>query len=97
MFYLISTNKQTFGKILAKSKNLMTIKFHKNFMLKTLQVNEGETMIVDVCYDREAKSWGFQPWVASWEEPDTDDPWTSADTEQKAFDEFVELIRGENV
>ena len=97
MLYLISTNKKTFGKILAKSMNLNTIKFHKNFMLKTGQIDEMETMICDVTYDRDAKYWGFQPWVASYDDPDPEDPWTQADTEQEAFQEFVDMIRGQYV
>jgi hypothetical protein len=92
MFYLIRTTEKGFGDILAKSNTLMAIRFHRNFMVKTEQVGPEDADIVEVSYDRDAKFWGFEPWVASFEGPEPTDPYTSAHSEQEALQEFINLI-----
>lgn len=96
MLYLISVEKKDFGRIISKAESHSGIRFAKNFRIKTGQLDPDASMIVDVSFDADAKSWGFDPWVATWEGPDADDPYVSASTEEEAFFEFIEMMRGHN-
>ena len=97
MYYLLDISEKNFGRIVAKSEALMTVNFHRNFMVKTLQADEHDLMIVDVGYDAMFASFGVQPWVASSEGPDYNDPWANGDTEEEALGGFMSLLGSNHV
>jgi hypothetical protein len=97
MYYLLDISEKNFGRIVAKSEALMTVNFHRNFMVKTLQADEHDLMIVDVGYDAMFASFGVQPWVASWDGPEDTDPWSAGDTEEEALDNFIYIMERNHV
>ena len=94
MYYLIRTSKIGFGEILAKAESTLSLTFQRNFLIKTGQADDADMMTVEVFRDDEAASWGFQPWVASCEGPEPDDPYTMADTEAEALTKYLSMIGG---
>lgn len=97
MYYLIDISKKKFGQIVAKSEGLMAINFHRNFMIKTDQADGNDLLVVDVSYDDLFAMYGAQPWVASFDGPDDDDPWSAGDSEEEALGNFIHVMEHHHV